>query len=229
MGQEQDAIEDLTRAIEEGSKDAAVYSERGLAWRALGNMAQAVMDLSAAIEADGMKTIYLSNRAQCLFEQGLYDRAEADLTQALNLDHEDPELLYKRGISRYAQRDYAEAVADLKAALQYDPYPEHLADIFYHLGVSYANLGKHSLAVLAYDRAVLRGPGKPHYLHERAKSLQVVGEHEKALHDFSKVIDMQPTNARAMFRRAFSFKARGMYEEAAEDFKARGMYEEAAE
>merc|ERR1712151_375909 len=58
------------------------------------------------------------------------------------------------------------------------------------------------------------------YLHERAKSLQVNGEHEKALHDFSRVIDMQPTNARAMFRRAFSFKAQGLYEEAAEDFEA---------
>jgi len=220
MGQEQDAIEDLSRAIELGSTEAAVYSERGLAWRALGNMAQAVVDLSSAIEADGMDKLYWSNRAQCLFEQGLYDRAEADLTRALQLENQDPELLYKRGISRYAQQHYAEAVADLKAALQYDPYPDHLADIFYHLGVSYANLGKHNLAVPAYDQAVLRGPGKPHYLHERAKSLQVVGEHEKALHDFSKVIDMQPTNARAMFRRAFSFKAQGMYEEAAEDFEA---------
>lgn len=220
MGQEQDAIEDLSKAIELGSTEAAVHSERGLAWRALGNMAQAVIDLTAAIDVDDTQTSYLSSRAQCFFEHGLYDRAEADLSRALRLDHEDAELLYKRGICRYAQRNYAEAVADLKSALQRDPYPEHLADIFYHLGVSYANLGKHTLAVLAYDQAVIRGPGKPHYLHERAKSLQVAGEHERALHDFSKVISMQPTNARAMFRRAFSFKARGMYEDAAEDFEA---------
>lgn len=57
-------------------------------------------------------------------------------------------------------------------------------------------------------------------MHERAKSLQIVGEHKRALDDFSKVIDMQPTNARAMFRRAFSFKAEGLYEAAAEDFEA---------
>merc|ERR1711998_245529 len=50
--------------------------------------------------------------------------------------------------------------------------------------------------------------------------MQVIGDHENALADFSRVIDMQPTNARAMFRRAFSFKARGKYEEAAEDFEA---------
>ena len=69
-------------------------------------------------------------------------------------------------------------------------------------------------------QAVLRNPDKPHYLHERAKSLQITGEHEKALVDFSRVLEVQPTNARAMFRRAFSFKALKMYEEAAEDFEA---------
>jgi len=220
MGQEQDAIEDLTKAIELGSTGAAVYSERGLAWRALGNMAQATNDLTAAIEADATQTSYLSHRAQCLFEQGLYDRAEADLSRALQLDGSDPELLYKRGITRYAQRRYAESIADLKAALQDTPPKGHEADIYYHLGVSYANLGKHNLAVTSYDEAIKLGPEKPHYLHERAKSLQAIGDHERALTDFSRVIEIQPTNARAMFRRAFSFKAQGQYELAAEDFEA---------
>eukprot|EP00747_Dinoflagellata_sp_TGD_P210055 gnl/TRDRNA2_/TRDRNA2_83386_c0_seq1.p1 gnl/TRDRNA2_/TRDRNA2_83386_c0~~gnl/TRDRNA2_/TRDRNA2_83386_c0_seq1.p1 ORF type:complete len:684 (+),score=135.16 gnl/TRDRNA2_/TRDRNA2_83386_c0_seq1:63-2114(+) len=216
---EQDAIEDLSKALELGSSDAGVYCERGLAWRALGNMAQAVNDLTSAIGAES-KAVFFAHRAQCLFEQGLYDRAEMDLSHALALEPRDSEMLYKRGITRYAQRRFNESIADLKLALQLDPFPGHLADMFYHLGVSYANLGKHNFAVPAFDQAVLRGPDKPHYLHERAKSLQVIGEHEKALHDFSRVIDMQPTNARAMFRRSFSFKARGMYEEAAEDFEA---------
>mmetsp|Transcript_42841 Transcript_42841/g.126936 ORF Transcript_42841/g.126936 Transcript_42841/m.126936 type:complete len:698 (-) Transcript_42841:3-2096(-) len=220
MGLEQDAISDLSQAVELGSTGADVFSERGLAYRAQGNMAQAVIDLTAAIEADPAQTQYLSNRAQCLFEQGLYDRAEIDLCKAIQLDGRDADLLYKRGITRYAQRRYSEAIADLKAALAFQPEPDHEADICYHLGVSYANLGKHSLAVDQYDTANMRAPGRPHYLHERAKSLQVVEEHEKALRDFTQVIDMQPTNARALFRRAFSFKAQGLYEEAAEDFEA---------
>mmetsp|Transcript_60465 Transcript_60465/g.141611 ORF Transcript_60465/g.141611 Transcript_60465/m.141611 type:complete len:681 (-) Transcript_60465:178-2220(-) len=221
MGREQDAIEDLSRAIELGSTEAAVFSERGLAWRSFGNVAQAVIDLTAAIEADGTQTLYLSNRAQCLFEQGLYDRAEADLSRALQIDGRDAELLYRRGITRYAQRHYAESIADLKAALAQGPIPGHEAEVYYHLGVSYANLGKHQLAVPVYDQAIGLAKGdRPHYLHERAKSLQIIGEHQRALDDFSRVIDLQPTNARAMFRRAFSFKAESMYEEAAEDFEA---------
>lgn len=220
MGREQGAIEDLSRAVELGSTEAAVFSERGLAWRSLGNMAQAVIDLTAAIEADGTQTLYLSNRAQCLFEQGLYDRAEADLSRALQIDGRDAELLYRRGITRYAQKNNADSIADLKAALAQGPIPGHEAEVYYYLGVSYANLGKHMLAVPAYDQAIGLSQNQPHYLHERAKSLQMINEHKKALDDFSRVIDMQPTNARAMFRRAFSFKAEGMYDEAAEDFEA---------
>jgi len=219
MGREEDAIDDLTRAIELGSTGAAVYSERGLAWRALGNMAQATNDLTAAIEVDCTPS-YLSHRAQCLFEQGLYDLAEADLSRALQLDGSDPGLLYKRGITCYAQRRYAEAIADLKAALQDEPPKGHEGDIYYHLGVSYSNLGKHHLAVPCYDQALEQSPEKPHYYHERAKSLQAIGDHDRALKDFTLVIEMQPTNARAMFRRAFSFKAQGNYVDAAEDFEA---------
>jgi tetratricopeptide (TPR) repeat protein len=47
-------------------------------------------------------------------------------------------------------------------------------------------------------------------------NLQVVGQHERALQDFTRVLEMQPTNARALFRRAFSYKALKAYEEAAE-------------
>ena len=54
----------------------------------------------------------------------------------------------------------------------------------------------------------------------RADNAQVCGEHDKALQDFTRVLEMQPTNARALFRRAFSFKALKCYEEAAEDFEA---------
>lgn len=221
MGREQDAIDDLSRAIELGSTEDCVFCLRGLAWRALGNTAQAVADLTSAIDADGTNTEYLSNRAQCYFEQGLYDCAESDLGRALQLQPADSELLYRRGITRCAQRKYADAVDDLTSSLTCSFVPGHLADLFYHLGVSYANLGRHTLALPAFDGALDHGGfERPHYLHERAKCLQVIGEHERALQDFSRVIDLQPTNARAMFRRAFSFKACGQFEEAAEDFEA---------
>jgi tetratricopeptide (TPR) repeat protein len=225
MGLGEEAINDFSRALELGCADAAVYSERGLAWRSLGNLAQAVVDLGAAVQLDPKWTPHLSNRAQCLFEQGLYDRAEADLSRALLLDPSDPALLHRRGITHYSLQHYAEAVVDLKAALQCGPQTELLPDIYYHLGVSFANLSKHSLAVAAYDKAIGCAPeNRPHYIHERAKSLQVTGDHSRALEDFEAVLRLQPTNARALFRCGFSLKAQGQYTEAAEAFESAKEY-----
>lgn len=220
MGLEENAIEDLSKAEKYGCRNALMFSERALAFRALGNMAQAIEDLTIAIEVGGLQTKYLSDRARCLLDQSLYSRAEADLCKALELDARSPSLLYQRGLTLYAQERYAEAVADLKAALQFDPEESCLADLYYHLGVSYANIDKHPLAVPAYDHAVSRRGDMPHYRHERAKSLQAIADHTSALRDFTRVLDLQPTNAHAFFRRAFSYKAMGLYSEAAEDFEA---------
>lgn len=41
----------------------------------------------------------------------------------------------------------------------------------------------------------------------------------QAIKDFTRVLGLQPDNTHALFRRAFSFKALGKFEEAAEDFE----------
>ncbi|CEL99774.1 unnamed protein product [Vitrella brassicaformis CCMP3155] len=218
---------------------ARIYSDRGLAWRALGNLPQAVEDLTVAVakcgplvSEDGTPpspevTEYLATRAQCFFEQGLYDRGEMDLTTALGVSPSDPHLSYKRGLTRYAQGEhrYVHVIMDLKRAIANNLAAPHQADLYYHMGLAYANLGKHPLAVPCFDAAVKRSGDKPHYMHERAKSLQVVGDHLHALEDFTRVLEVQPRNARALFRRAFSYKALKAYEEAADDFESAKEYE----
>ena len=67
-------------------------------------------------------------------------------------------------------------------------------------------------------------PNEAVYYHERAKSYQLIEEHNLALEDFNVVIRMQKNNANAYFRRAFTYKALRKYTEASEDmFKAREL------
>ncbi len=67
----------------------------------------------------------------------------------------------------------------------------------------------------------------PIYYHERAKTLQHLMQYKQSLTDFTKVINAQPMNAHAYFRRAFAHKALGHFEEAAEDFeRARNLQPE---
>ncbi|EER06235.1 tetratricopeptide repeat protein, tpr, putative [Perkinsus marinus ATCC 50983] len=194
---------------------AAVYNRRGMCWKYLGNLPEAISDLSAAVEKS---------------EYGLYGRADDDLCKAIAMgdcDGDGNYLYYRRGVARFVQLRYEEAIEDLERAVESDRPPEEcMADLYYHLGVCEANIGSRpQRAVYAFTKAIEHllsnhGPPRPHYYHEKAKALQNCGEHEKALKDFCEVLRWQPLNSRALFRRAFSFKALKMFDEAAEDFEA---------
>ena len=53
-------------------------------------------------------------------------------------------------------------------------------------------------------------PNDIRYLHERAKSYQMIEFHKEAIEDFENVIRRNPNNANAYFRRAFSHKNLGV-------------------
>ena len=66
------------------------------------------------------------------------------------------------------------------------------------------------------SRLLLR---KVNYVHERAKAYQAIEWHDDAISDFTQVLILNPGNAPAHFRRAFSYKAKGQFEQAAVDFE----------
>jgi len=67
MGREEDAIADLSDAIDLGCRDGETYSERGLAWRALGNVAQAAgfALLFPAMQAIVSQRVERENQSKC--------------------------------------------------------------------------------------------------------------------------------------------------------------------
>lgn len=62
-------------------------------------------------------------------------------------------------------------------------------------------------------------PSELNYIHERAKTYQMIEDHESAVADFTTVIKKNPKNAHAYFRRAFSLKSLKKYSESVEDFE----------
>jgi Flp pilus assembly protein TadD len=57
------------------------------------------------------------------------------------------------------------------------------------------------------------------YIHERAKALQLERRYDEAIVDFSYVIQRNPNNAHAYFRRGFAYKAIGELTLAASDIQ----------
>lgn len=69
-----------------------------------------------------------------------YNNAIEDLTNALSRKPTDPQILYKRGLAFYKNEEFKKSIKDLYASLENKPYETYEADIYYHLGISYANL-----------------------------------------------------------------------------------------
>ena len=201
--------------------------------------------MPAAVERN---TKFLFNRALLFGDLGDFELAEEDLSASLHISPHDAKLLYHRGRVRFALRAFHDAAEDFREALAHLPQREKAADLHYHLGLAHACNGDHYSAIPCFNRALaaaipsvestdessapLQCAQKTQsteqrravndfvaYTHELAKSQQLVGRYSDAIVNFSKVIDSDPGNARAYFRRAFAHKSLQHYDRAAEDFQ----------
>ena len=95
-----------------------------------------------------------------------------------------------------------------------NPSKANEPDIYYHIGLAYCNQEKFEKAIFPLTKCHELVPSELNYIHERAKTYQMIDDHENAETDFKLVIRMNPKNAHAYFRLAFSLKTLKKYEEA---------------
>jgi tetratricopeptide (TPR) repeat protein len=72
--------------------------------------------------------------------QKRYQETINDLTQSLKYRENDPFILYKKGVALYLSLDFKQALYNLLLALENNPYPSYQPDIYYHIGLAWANL-----------------------------------------------------------------------------------------
>jgi len=157
----------------------------------------------------------------------MFDEAIEDLQIAKQADPRDPFVLYRLGLTYYEANEYKKATAALKECLKMREESDgtknesaDMSDIYYHIGLSYANLGKYEKSIFPFSEGTKIHPNEIRFIHERAKAFQAIGKHEEAIKDFSAVIERNPGNAHAYFRRAFAYKALGLYDFASADFES---------
>jgi len=186
-----------------------------------------------ALDLEDGNPKFLYERGQCYRTMGMAERAEEDLLRALDETPGEPRLLYGAGLAAYEQGKYGDAISHLNGVLEgWDEHggkgfaPGVLADVHYHLGLANTNLGREQDAILCFSTAIDEAKDEKlrvGFVHERAKVVQAAAEsvedYEKAIEDFSDVIAYNPSNAHAIFRRGFAWKAAGDLDKAADDFE----------
>ncbi|KDO27826.1 hypothetical protein SPRG_07099 [Saprolegnia parasitica CBS 223.65] len=214
------AVADLSLALTLGASGPGVYNARGLAHRGLGLYELAIADLSSCVELNKREPSFRLHRAICYLECREYPKAHADLAVGLKLAPGDPRLLFHAGMVLFHRLQFPEAILQLRSALAHAPSVSYLSEIHYYIGLSYASIERCMDAIESFTDAIATAPDERLvYYHERAKALQLERYYDEAIEDFSRVLQGNPTNAHAAFRRGFAFKALGRHAEAAADIQ----------
>ena len=121
LGRYEQAVDDLSKAIELDPENAGAFTNRGLALFALGRYDQSVADLTLRSSSRRETPIPYFNRAEVLYRLGERDKAIADYNEAVRLD---PRMAAAYAASarmrdEIGQRD--RAMRDYDMALKLDP------------------------------------------------------------------------------------------------------------
>ncbi|GIQ81443.1 hypothetical protein KIPB_002403 [Kipferlia bialata] len=197
----------------------------------LGRHKRAVEDLDRAMKLSPHDPELLLLLSAEYVHLRLYTRALHRLKRAIQLGL-SPDMVgtayYRAGLCYVYTRRMRRAVQAFSLALRSHYCATHAAEYFRTIGGSASGVRLPSLDDLRgvcpqYSARTAAGwvdAESAHYLHERAKCLQALSLHEQSIDDFSVVLSIQPRNARAHFRRAFSHKAMGNTRQAASDFRS---------
>lgn len=101
---------------------------------------KALYYLNEALKRDKKNEEFLIERSNIYVDTKNYQKAIEDLTTALASKSTDPRILYKRGLAYFKNKEFKKAVKDLYESLDNHPFETYEADIYYHLGIAYANL-----------------------------------------------------------------------------------------
>jgi len=90
----------------------------------------------------------------------------------------------------FASQNYDAAIEDLRNSIENKPFPTYESDLYYHIGISYSRKEEYELSIEPLTICINMCPNEAVYYHERAKSYQLIEEHNLALEDFNVVIRM---------------------------------------
>jgi|GEM_PF-2155830 len=112
----------------DGDQLAILYTSRGSAWRAQGNLDRALVDQNEAVSLKPDSAIVLFNRAVTWQSNRQTDRAISDYSEAIKLAPNFAMAYKNRGDTFFAIADYDRAIADYDGALRLQPqYAEAVA------------------------------------------------------------------------------------------------------
>lgn len=187
------AIADLTKAIEIDPRYAEAYSWRGSALEQTRDFAGAIADQTKAIEFDPMLPRAYNGRGHLYQLQRDHDRAIADFSKAIELDPSSTFGYLHRALSYGFKNDTERAIADLNQALRLSGNDDGL--------FSSLNPTEYNQLLTLLGQRIEGNAADAAAYYDRGRAYAAFGDWNRAIRDYDRAIELDPTHAEAHIRR----------------------------
>ncbi len=193
------ALEDLSRAIDFETDDGEVYYLRGMVYVYKKENKMASDDLDKAIELKFDSAELYFNRGYLYQQQGLYSDAINDYDTAISKKEDYGEAYYRRGRSKYDLDQVEEALEDFERALPLQPNSPY---VHYWSGLAKQQLGQVEEALTDFAEAISLRPDYFDAYFQRGLVLKELQEYPSALDDFNRAIEINPKDIFVYYNRS---------------------------
>jgi len=217
-GDIEEAIRELSQAIEAEPGFAKAYYLRGVVYCQVGQQAEAEADLTQAIalEPDMVEAYY---ERGCLYlDQARGEDALRDLTTAIELQPNHAEAYYRRAQTydwyiHDADEDFV--LADLDRTIELAP---DFVEAWQMRGEFYLWRDEYGLAQSDLAQAVELAPDDDYAWEMLGFVYYAMGEYEQAIACYDEALQLEPTNLDLYYHRAATFLEMGDLDAALQDF-----------
>ncbi len=209
------ALKDLTQAIEVDQKCYKAVTRRGHAYLSMDRYEEALADFNKAIELDGTASSTLVSRGSTYELMERYEDALADFSRAIEIDGKSVSALLHRSLWYQRLRRHDEALVDINRAIEID---KNNTIIFSSRGLLLAVMGKDKDALADLNRAIEFDQESTLPLIARGIGYGILGEYEKSLEDCDRAIEIGESLALAFMIRGKAHQSLEKHEEAVADF-----------
>jgi tetratricopeptide (TPR) repeat protein len=217
LGEYDQAIRDLSTAIELDPKEVGPYYNRGLAYTKLRQHAEALQDYSRAIELDPKFEAAYIQRGFTFLNMGQDDQAIDDFSRAIALNPKPAAAYNGRGIVNANRRNFAAAIRDYNRAIEIDSGFEAS---YTNRGLANYNLGRYEQALQDFDRVIAMDPNRTRVYVYRGLVKYNLGKYDQAIEDYNTAIKLDPQQAEAYYNLARIYSLNDNHEKALHDLDA---------
>jgi tetratricopeptide (TPR) repeat protein len=215
-----EAVEELSKAIEEDPRNVVARTSLGIALHRLGEDNRAVASYEAALKFDPKNAETHYFRANILYTHSYVREAITGYTMAIGLD---PELIeaHRRPLPQDRLTDYndlpggmyriakpAQRILHLNKSLKTNP---RQAKLFKERAAEYSRLWNYEQAITDYTSSLALQPNDANVLHSRGVAYEQLGQQDRAREDYQKAIAVNPQLSHMYIHRGITFGRAGNF------------------